>query len=321
VFVFIAGALAAYAINNLTPRRIGASLPMLSVQEEQKLTGSSKAVKLLNPQGVETFARVWEAPGGGSSKSNKKGTVLLVHGFSWHSLYFSPLARALQAAGFRVVAYDLQGHGRSGTIDGAKGYATRFDDWVKELGMVARELCLSSSSSSSSSTAKDEDKLFIFAESMGATIVLRALTGAAKAFGHVEKVKSVVFSGPVIRVAKEVLPPPPVVVVIKLLATFFPLFSVPSSEVKDGFEGAFGDTVFAKQAKLDPLVIFDNPRLRSASEILSTVDKNGRSFAQVTQPILVLHGQDDKRTHAANSKDLIEGVSSIDKKLVVLPGV
>ena len=284
---------------------------MLPLEDERRLTGSSRAVKLVNPQGVETFVRTWETTESvddeGAVKA-PKATVLLVHGFSWHSQYFSKLATTLQNSGFRVVAYDLQGHGRSGTVDSAKGYATRFDDWVKELGRVVRESCPAN------------QKLFVFAESMGATIVLRALTGAAADFGAVERVSGVVFSGPVIRVAPEVLPPPPVVAVIKVLSTVLPLLSVPSSEVADGFEGAFGDAAFAAEAKMDPLVIFDSPRLRSAAEILATVDHNGRSFAMVTQPLLVLHGADDRRTHASNSRDFIGGVSSKDKKLVIIPG-
>lgn len=219
-----AGLLAAFIFNKVQhPHQITPGLPLLSPADEHRLTGSSRVVKLINPQGVETLVRTWEAAESVEASETKAATVVLVHGFSWHSQYFSKLAAALQSAGFRVVAYDLQGHGRSGQISAAKAYATRFDDWVKELGQVVRESC------------PIEQKLFLFAESMGATIVLRALTGAAADFGAVERVDGVIFSGPVIRVAPEVLPPPPVVAVIKALATVFPLLSVPTSEVADGF--------------------------------------------------------------------------------------
>jgi acylglycerol lipase len=301
-FAAVAAALAAYCVNNLPPRRVLPGLAALPESDERRLTGSTKTARLINPQGVETFVRVWGKDGEG------KSTVVMLHGFSWHSQYFAPLAQRLaDEGGFKVIAYDLQGHGRSGLVDGAKGYATRFDDWVRELNQVV-----------GAHAASDKGKLFIFAESMGATIALRALTGATKLFPR--NVSGIVFSGPVIRVAPEVLPPKPVVFVIKALATVFPLLSVPSSEVADGFEGAFGDQSFAKQAKKDPLVIFDNPRLRSAAEILATVDANCKAFSQVTQPLLVLHGDQDKRTHAANSVEFVGSVSSSDKRLEIIKG-
>jgi len=305
--LFLAGVLAAAISIGLKLNHapiIAPGIAPLPSAEERALTGATSSTKFVNPQGVETFVRVWETDEG----SKGRGTVLLVHGFSWHSQYWTALASALTSAGFRVVGYDLQGHGRSGTVSGAKGYATRFDDWVREM----REVI--------TAHAIGQGKLFIHAESMGATIVLRALTGASDVFQYKDEVKGVVFSGPVIRVAPEVLPPPPVVAVIKALATIFPLLSVPSSEVADGFEGAFGDKEFAKLAKKDPLVIFDSPRLRSAAEILGTVAKNNEMFSAVTQPILVLHGQDDKRTHAANSVDFINGISSANKRLEIIPG-
>ena len=75
------------------------------------------ATVLLNPQGVSTYVRRWRTGNGETSK----GAVIIVHGLTWHSEYFGPLAMQLAGAGFDVVAYDLQGHGRSGTIDGMKG--------------------------------------------------------------------------------------------------------------------------------------------------------------------------------------------------------
>lgn len=36
-------------------------------------------------------------------------------------------------AGFRVLSFDLQGHGRSDAALGLRGYVDRFDDYVEDL--------------------------------------------------------------------------------------------------------------------------------------------------------------------------------------------
>ena len=53
-----------------------------------------------------------------------RAVVLIVHGFSWHSAYFEPLAVPLSALGVDVVAFDLQGHGES--AGEPRGYMDRF---------------------------------------------------------------------------------------------------------------------------------------------------------------------------------------------------
>lgn len=204
-----------------------------------------------------------------------------------------------------MIAYDLQGHGLSGTIDGLKGYADRFDDWVRELDAVISQLA---------------GPVFLFGESMGGSIVLRALTVGQGVFPSLDRIRGVILSGPVVRVAAEVLPPPPVVFIITSLAAILPRLSVPSSEVADGFEGAFGDKVFAARAKKDPLVIFDSPRLRAAAEILGTVAKTLKGLPLIQAPMLILHGDQDKRTHSGNSEELYAKISSTDKTLHIIQG-
>ena len=67
---------------------------------------------------------------------------------------------------------------------------------------ITHELCLTKDKDKD----KDKDnnkshKFFIFAESMRATIVFRALICAKEIFGYADRVDGIVFSGPVLRVA------------------------------------------------------------------------------------------------------------------------
>jgi len=63
--------------------------------------------------GLALHLRHWPAAGAA------RGTVQIVHGLGEHSGRYEALAAALNAAGWRVVAHDLRGHGRSAGPRGA----------------------------------------------------------------------------------------------------------------------------------------------------------------------------------------------------------
>lgn len=67
-----------------------------------------------------------------------RGTVLLHHGFLDHGRSWDPVATALCAAGWRVLALDARGHGSSEWV-GAGGYY-HFQDYVLDLDTVLRTL-------------------------------------------------------------------------------------------------------------------------------------------------------------------------------------
>jgi pimeloyl-ACP methyl ester carboxylesterase len=66
------------------------------------------------------------------------GTAVLVHGMGWDSLtsWYLTAAQPLSAAGWRVVTYDLRGHGHSERTP--TGY--RLEDFVDDLAGVLREV-------------------------------------------------------------------------------------------------------------------------------------------------------------------------------------
>jgi hypothetical protein len=136
-----------------------------------------------------------------------KALLVMVHGWSWHSLYFSDFGTAaaaqvgrppwcglpsppLDGRGFRlssshlttlpprlpawrhprmqgveVVSFDLQGHGRSESLHGMRGYARRMSDHCADVAAVlaaARE-------------RRPGVPAVLLGESLGGTIVLRLL--------------------------------------------------------------------------------------------------------------------------------------------------
>lgn len=87
--------------------------------------------------GLELAYHVWLGPAAGA-----RGTVVFLHGFLDQGRSFDPVARALAAAGWRVVAPDHRGFGLSAHV-GAGGYY-HFADYVLDVFHLFETLALQS---------------------------------------------------------------------------------------------------------------------------------------------------------------------------------
>ena len=74
--------------------------------------------------GVRLALRHWDPTGA------PRGTVLIVHGLGEHSGRYESVAAFLTARGWRVVGYDLRGHGHA---EGRRGTIARADDHLRDL--------------------------------------------------------------------------------------------------------------------------------------------------------------------------------------------
>lgn len=115
----------------------------------------------VDPHGVEVFSRSWpiESPG---------GIVAIAHGASEHGGRYDRFARALNDAGYAVVAIDHRGHGRTSAgadraIMGVGGGQAVIDD-LHQLIEKTR------------SAADDELPVYLFGHSLGSLISLAFLT-------------------------------------------------------------------------------------------------------------------------------------------------
>lgn len=189
--------------------------------------------------------------------------------------------------------------GRSGSIDGFKGHVNNINNIIDDINVVLDYHL----------TNATNKKLFVFAESMGATIAIKAITS-----GLLKYIPSgLIVTGPVIKVADHLLPPPIALEFIKLMSFILPKLPVQSKNPAITFHEAFGDKEFATIAANDPLVNFNAPTFGLAKTILTTISDNLESLNKITIPILMLSGDNDKRTDHINSKFLHDNVASKDK--------
>lgn len=109
--------------------------------------------------GVVLRGRCWSPPPG----TRVLGRVVVVHGFGEHGGRYDLLADALCGAGYRVVAVDQRGHGRS---PGPRGVLDGFGTLVDDLAAVRRY---------TESHVAAPGAPFLYAHSLGGLVGLRAL--------------------------------------------------------------------------------------------------------------------------------------------------
>ena len=113
------------------------------------------------PDGLTLRLHLWDVA------SAPRGQVLIVHGLGEHGGRYAHVAAALNAHGWRVVAYDHRGHGAS---DGARGVIARPDSLLRDLARVidvARAAC--------------DGPLVLLGHSLGGLIAGRFVAEALKA--------------------------------------------------------------------------------------------------------------------------------------------
>ncbi|MDA1050647.1 MAG: lysophospholipase [Planctomycetota bacterium] len=99
------------------------------------------------------FAQSWSPP------SELRGVIGIVHGLGEHSSRYQPFAERFARAGYRVVAYDQRGHGRS---SGKRGDAPSYEALLDDIGALLAEM----------NTGDVSLPRFLFGQSFGGGLVL-----------------------------------------------------------------------------------------------------------------------------------------------------
>lgn len=225
--------------------------------------------------GTVLAGRRWDPPPG----TGVVGRVVVVHGLGDHAGRYDELARALAAGGWRVVAVDQRGHGRS---PGPRGVLRRLDTLVDDVVAVGawarREL-----------DAPGDPVLY--GHSMGGLVALRTLQSRDEAW------RGVVLSAPWLATAlpvaawKRALEP--------LLARLLPDVTVPS-----GLTSAHltRDLERARAREADPLV-HDRASAGLAATVAAAQKAALASSVPEGVPVVLLLPGDDPVTDVSLARE------------------
>lgn len=237
--------------------------------------------------GFRIFLRSWHPAGAVTA------VMVIVHGFNSHSGEYEWAAEQLTSQGLAVYAADLRGRGRS---DGERFYIAKFDSWVKDLVNVV-------------ALAKGRDPhvpVFVLGHSAGGVVA------STYALDYEADIAGLICES----FAHEVPAPDFALAVFKGLSHVFPHTHILRLKNEDFSRDA--KVVAAKNA--DPLLDHEVQPTQTLAEMVRADERLARNFANITLPVLILHGTADKVTRPSGSQRFYNDTGSRDKTLKLYEG-
>ncbi len=243
-----------------------------------------------NTAGYEIYQQHWlpEVP--------VKAQVFIIHGLGEHGGRYQEIAQYLSQRGYRCHALDHQGHGRS---EGRRGYIDRFSSFVDTAADFIRR----------GKAEAPELPSFMIGHSMGGVIASNLL------LDHPQLVDGCILSGPALAtddaiggVQKAVLK-----LIARLLPTL-PVFGLDARLI-------CRDEKVVENYRADPLVLSGKISARLVAEILAGGERALTRAAEISLPMLLLHGEEDALAHPNGSRRMYRGISSTDKEIVLYPAL
>ncbi|MFU8827285.1 MAG: lysophospholipase [Brevefilum sp.] len=229
-------------------------------------------------------------------EGDTKAAVLIVHGLGEHSGRYTNVVNYLLPLGYAVYGVDLPGHGKS---EGVREYVKDFDDYIQTVTTVYNIL-----------KAEQPGKpMFLLGHSMGGLISCHYL------LEHSDDFQGAVISGPGILVPDFVNKF--TIFAGKLLSIIAPKVGLIGLDPS----GVSRDPEVVQSYIDDPLVYLGKTTARLSAEMLQAMMTVSEKIAQITAPLLIVHGSDDQLVNPKASQLLYERASSTDKTLKVYDGL
>lgn len=225
-----------------------------------------------------------------------RAVIMLVHGYAEHSGRYEHVAAHCVERGYAVYALDHWGHGRS---DGEPGVIPAFSvllDGVDAFYDVVR-------------SEQPEQPLVLLGHSMGGLVSTLYLAS------HGDRFAAAVLSAPAVAVAD-----PPSAFTLKLarlLSRIAPRIGIAPSLA----DGVSRDPAVVAAYKADPLVFHGKVGARMGYELTSAMARVEAAAPNITLPILIMHGDQDRLAAVEGSKLLDTTLGAGDKKLLLYPGL
>jgi alpha-beta hydrolase superfamily lysophospholipase len=237
--------------------------------------------------GATIFLRSWRPEG------TPRALVVICHGFNAHSGHYAWPASELVKAGMAVYALDLRGRGKS---DGERFYVADMADYVADLAGAIR-------------IAKSREPglpTFLLGHSAGGVVsCVYTLDNQAELNGLI--CESFAFQAPA---------PGFLISAIKGVSHFAP--HLPVLPLKN--EAFSRDPARVAELNADPLIAHETQPAMTIAALARADERLHESFGQITLPVLIMHGTEDKATVPAGSRYFFEHAGSADKTLKLYEG-
>ncbi|MET0339743.1 MAG: lysophospholipase [Polyangiales bacterium] len=236
---------------------------------------------------TKIFVRTWRP------REPPRAILVISHGFKAHGGLYGWTAEQLVKHGFVVHAIDHRGHGNSG---GERYEATHVDEFVSDLDQLV-------------DLAKSQDPglpTFLLGHSAGGVM------SCVYALEHQEKLTGFVCES----YALGVYAPGLALAAIKGLSHIAPHLHV--LDLKNKYFSR--DPAIVAALDHDPLLPQINYPAQTVAAMVRATERVRASFAQITLPVLIVHGTEDKVTEPAGSQLFYDNAGSKDKTLKLYEG-
>ena len=238
-------------------------------------------------EGIRIFTREWQPTG------EPRGVVVISHGLNAHSGLYEWAAQQFTANGLAVYALDHRGRGRS---EGERFFVKKFAHWTSDLATfidIVKE-------------REPDLPVYLLGHSAGGVIA------CAYALDHQDELAGLICED----FAYQVPGPEIALAIVKGVSHLAPHAHV----LKLKNEDFSRDPAVVAALNADPLIANEAQPSETVAELVRADQLLGKSFAQITLPLLILHGTADKVTKPGGSKEFYEKAGSRDKMLKLYEG-
>jgi len=228
--------------------------------------------------------------------SQPHAVLVIVHGLAEHCGRYTNVVDYFVPRGYAVCGADHVGHGRSG---GRRVYVRRFEDLTDVLGTYTSII----------RGWYPGKPLFLLGHSLG------ALIGSVYLLEHPRAFAGAILSGPLVSVPESVSQV--TLRASRILSALAPGLGVAAVDAS----GVSRDPAVVAAYIGDPLVYLGKTTARLGHEILKAIARVTANAAQITLPILILQGSDDRLVPPEGAAMLRRAVGSADKILSVYDGL
>ena len=222
-----------------------------------------------------------------------RGIVVIVPGFNSHGGYYAWVGEQLVASGLSVYTLDLRGRGKS---EGERFFVQSFAEYVSDVAKLVR-------------LAKEREPgipLFLLGHSAGGVV------GCTYALEHRAELSGFICESFAFRV-----PAPDIALaILKGLAHVLPHAHV----LKLKNEDFSRDPAVVARMNADPLIANETQPTQTVAEMVRTDERLEKEFPELTLPLLILHGTEDKATKPSGSQLFYDRAGSSDKTLKLYEG-